>query len=210
MLRIADTRHLSKYLLGALLICAVGADRGTCQEPSAQLGLSAAGGFGVFLGGGGASHHISGGEGGVLLDLGWVGSRRVRLVGDASMFVGSLHEYVAQDDRDFSGAVFDLSSTVSLLALTGSATARHSAYASAGVSIHALSSSFGSVPLDQRYNANRFGIAGALGGRAWVGQEGRRALFAELKGQTVKSLNRWALRAGYMHNFGPLARPSGR
>ena len=94
MLRIPDTRRASKYLRAALLLCVVGARRGASQEPKSQLGLSAAGGIGVFVGGGTAAHDISGGEGGVLADLGWVRSRRIRLVGEASWFIGSLHEYV--------------------------------------------------------------------------------------------------------------------
>ncbi|MEP7347675.1 MAG: hypothetical protein ABI877_20565 [Gemmatimonadaceae bacterium] len=210
MLQFADTRRGHKYLLAALLSFAVGARGVGAQEKKAQLGLRAAGGLGVFVGGGRAIHDLPGGEGGALLDLGWVWSPRVRLVGDASWFIGSLHEFVEQDDEHFSGPVFDLSSTVSLMALSGSATARQTAYASFGVSIHALSSSFNSIPLDQRYNANRFGVAAAIGGRVWVGPEGTRALFTELRGTSVSELHRWTIRAGFIHNFRPLTRPARR
>lgn len=203
-----DTRHAPKYLFAALFLLAIGTQRATSQEPKAQLGLSAAGGIGVFLGAGSAVHNVKGGEAGGLVDLGWVGSPRIRLVGDASWFIGSLHEFVAQDDRHFSGPVFDLSSSVSLLALSGSSSSRQSVYASLGFSIHALSSSFGSIPLDQRYNANRFGFTGAVGGRVWVGEGGRGALFAELREHLVTSVNRWTVRAGFLHNFGPLTRPA--
>jgi hypothetical protein len=64
--------------------------------------------------------------------------------------------------------------------------------------------------LDERYNANRFGVAGAIGGRAWVGGEGRRSLFLELQGQRVQEMHRWGARAGFIHNFGPLTRPAKR
>lgn len=155
-------------------------------------------------------HDLPGGEFGAALDLGWVWSPRVRLVGDASWFIGSLHEYVPQDDEDFSGTVFDLSSTVSLLALTGQANSRQTAYASLGLSIHAMSSSFKSLPLDQRYNANRFGAAAAVGGRVWLGDQGREALFLEVRGAAVSQMNRWTVRSGFIHNLGPLTRPRRR
>ena len=207
MPRIPDTRHVPKCLLAAVLLFAVGARGAASQETKSQLGLHAAGGLGLFAGGGRAIHDLPGGEIGALVDLGWAWAPRVRLVGDASWFIGSLHEYVAQDDRDFSGAVYDLSSTVSLMALSGPTTARQSAYVSLGFSIHALSSSFGSIPLDQRYNANRFGIAAAIGGRAWIGRDGEQALFTELREIRVSESHRWMVRTGFMHNFGPLTRP---
>ncbi len=210
MLRFIATRHAPKYLLAALILVAAGARPSASQETKADLGLRSSGGLGVFLGGGRAVHDLPGGEGGGLLDLGWVWNPRVRLVGEASWFIGTLHEYVAQDDQDYSGAVFDLSSTVSVLALSGSTTARRSAYASFGFSIHALSSSFGSIPLDARYNANKFGVASAIGGRVWIGREGRQALTAELRQTSVTSMTRWTARAGFMHNFGPLTRPARR
>jgi len=207
MPRIADTHRTRKFFLAVALVVGARGRGLPCQETKVQLGLRSSGGLAAFAGGGKAVHNLPGGEFGALLDLGWVWNPHVRLVGDASWFIGSLHEYVPQDDKHFSGPVFDLSSTVSLLALAGNAAARQTAYASFGFSIHALSSSFRSLPLDQRYNANRFGVAGAVGGRVWLGDQGREALFLELRGTGVSQMNRWTVRSGFMHNLGPLTRP---
>ncbi|MBV6521649.1 MAG: hypothetical protein MNPFHGCM_01793 [Gemmatimonadaceae bacterium] len=195
-------------LLGAVLVSLlVGARTSTCQETVAELGLRASGGVSVFMGGGRAVHDVPGGELGAAIDLGWAWSERLRLMGDASWFVGRLREYVPQDDEEFSGPVYDLSGSVSLLALIGSPASRQAIYAGLGLSIHALSSSFRSIPLDRRYNANRFGVTGTLGGRMWLGQAGRSALFAELREFRVSDMNRWSVRMGIMRNFDALARP---
>src|ERR1700741_1587011 len=94
------------------------------------------------------------------------------------------------------------------MAQSGSVSSRQVAYASVGFSIHALSSSFHSVPLDQRYNANRFGITGTVGGRFWIGEKGQQALFLEARESAVSEMTRWTLRSGFLYNFGPLRRPA--
>lgn len=143
-----------------------------------------------------------------MLDVGWIGSPRLRLVGDATWFIGELSEFVPQDDRSYSGAVFDLSASVSLLALGGSATARFAPYLSAGVGVHALSSAFGTPALDQRYNANRFALTEGAGFRLWVGRSGSMTLFAEGRAHQLTDVSRWSVRAGVLRNFGALVRPT--
>jgi hypothetical protein len=206
----AKPRRAAAPFLIALLLCAIAGRIAECQAPRARVGLPSAGGIGVFVGGGRVTHDVPGGEVGIIADLGWLWAPRLRLVSDVSWFIGSLHEYVAQDDEDISGPIFDLGGTVSLQALSGSAASRGTGYASLGVSIHVLSSSFNSLPLDLRYNANRFGLAGTVGGRAWVGSGGTESLFAEVRAQAVTQVSGWRVRAGYIHNFAPMTRPARR
>jgi hypothetical protein len=180
----------------------------SAQQPKAQLGLAAAGSLGFVGGGGSATHGLEGGEAGLVVDLGWVSSRRLRLVGDAAWFAGSLEEFVPQDDQSYSSLVFDLVETVSLQLMGGSVTSRLVPYASLGLSIHALSSSFGSTPLDNRYNANRFGVTGGVGVRKWIGSSGRQSLFVEFRDLQVTDASRWMMRMGLTRHFAPLTRPN--
>ncbi|MFN8574039.1 MAG: hypothetical protein U0132_18425 [Gemmatimonadaceae bacterium] len=201
-----DTR--GRRLLLALVVATVlsGGPVGA-QATRAHVGLTASGGLGVFGGGGQATHDLTGGEAGALVDLGWIWSPRVRLTGDAAWFAGPHREFVAQDDRSYKSTVFDLTGSVSLRLLGGSASSRLVPYLSGGFAIHALSSSFGTLPLDQRYNANRFGVLGAVGMERWIGSSGRQSVWVEWRVQEVTDASRWTARVGWTRHFAAMARP---
>ncbi|MFN8581240.1 MAG: hypothetical protein U0163_09730 [Gemmatimonadaceae bacterium] len=171
----------------------------------AHLGLAESGGMGVLLGAGEATHHLRGVEVGGSLDLGWIGSPRLRLVGDVAWFGGRLRSFVTQDDKTYRSNVFDLAGTVAVQLHGGSLKARTAPFVSAGVAVHALSSSFGSLPLDLRYNANRFGLMGAVGVNQWLGS-GRQSLRFEARFQEVTGASRWTGRLSLEHHFGSMVR----
>jgi hypothetical protein len=196
--------RIGATLLLQLLISALAAG----QSSGTALGLRYVGSLGAYAGAVTVQRGAPGGEAGAFIDLGNVRSPRLRLVGDASFLFASLSEFVPQDDRTYSGEIFDLSGTVSLLAIGGSPGARCAPYGSLGVGVHALSSSYGSLVLDQRYNANRFGLSGAAGLRWWTGRDGRNGVTLEVRRTYALNVNRWSLRAGAVLNFGSLARPA--
>jgi hypothetical protein len=80
----------------------------------------------------------------------------------------------------------------------------------AGVSVHALSSTFGELSLDRRYNANPFGAHAAAGLRLWLSRSGRNAISLELRTSMAENVNRTSARLGGMVLFGDLVRPRRR
>jgi hypothetical protein len=161
----------------------------------------------VFGGAASVQRGAKGFEGGASIDLGHLHSTRVRLGGEVSFLHVTLREYVPQEDTTYSGPVVDLSGTVALTWFGGSDRSRVAPYVQVGAAVHALSSSFGSLVLDPRYNANRLGLTGAAGVNWWLGQSGRRSLFVEARRTYALNVNRWMVRAGAWVHFAPLARP---
>ncbi len=204
----ADTRGLL-VLIELVLLPVAGPTVGSigAQATRAHVGVTASGGVGVFAGGGRASHDVTGGEVGALVDLGWIWTPRVRLTGDAVWFAGPHREYVPQDDESYKSTVYDLAGTVSLRLLGGSSTSRLVPYASVGLAVHALSSSFGTLPLDQRYNANRFGATAGVGVERWIGPAGRHSVWLEGRVQGVTDVSRWTARVGWVRHFSSMTRP---
>jgi hypothetical protein len=74
--------------------------------------------------------------------------------------------------------------------------------------VHALSSTFGVVELDERYNANPFGVDVAAGLRAWVSSSGRAGLFVEGRRVIAANVNANVLRVGALVFYRDLVRPN--
>lgn len=103
-------------------------------------------------------------EGQLTIDLGHFGNPRVRLGASAAFLRSFPHsEYVTQDDTTYRDVFYDLSGHVSVTLLARAPTRSVVPWVSFGVGIHALTSSFGSIPIDVRYNTNLFGLRSAAG-----------------------------------------------
>jgi hypothetical protein len=174
------------------------------QEPSTNLGLPAVAAIGFYGGVARLERSSEGQEGGVLLDLGWLRGRSIRLQGEVAFLRATLTEYMELEDSTFHGPYFDLSAGVTAVWLS-SADHRVSPYALAGVAVHALSSAFGNSVLDQRYNANRFGSHIGAGMRVRFGAS-RQVIFAEARRVIADHVDRTAIRAGGMVLMGDLFR----
>lgn len=174
----------------------------SAQIPSANIGLHAVGAVGVYGGPARLERSSHGQEGGLLLDLGWLRGRSLRLHGEVSILRASLTEFVEQEDSTFHGDYYDLSGNVTAVWLT-SHNARVSPYALAGLSIHALSSAFHTVVLDRRYNANRFGSHIGAGLRLRLG-ESRQVMFLEGRRIIADEVDRSVLRFGALVLMGDL------
>ena len=185
------------------------------QEPRVNVGLPAAGAIGAFGGGARLERAGSGPEGGVALDLGWIRGRSVRLQGEASVLRGSLTETVLLDphagfrDSTYRGHYYDLTVSVTAVVLAGGPGARVAPYLVSGIGVHALSSAFGPLVLDTRYNTNRFGSEFGAGLRVWLGKSGRRGLYVEARRVLADEVNRTVVRMGGLAFLGDLVRPRG-
>lgn len=168
---------------------------GRTQDPSSNLGLPAVAALGVYGGIASLERSSDGQEGGVLLDVGWVRGRSLRLQAEVAFLRATLTEYIELEDSTFSGVYYDLSAGAS--AVWVRADARLSPYVLAGIAVHALSSAFQTSVLDQRYNANRFGSHIGLGIRLRFGAT-RQMLFAEARRIIADEVDRTVFRLGGM------------
>jgi hypothetical protein len=166
------------------------------QAPSSNLGLPAVAAIGVHGGFAKLERSTNGQEAGLLLDLGWLRGRRVRLQGEVSLLRASLTEYMTLEDSTFSGDYYDLSVGATAVWLIAG-DARVSPYALAGFGVHALSSAFENSVLDQRYNANRFGSHIGAGLRVRLGSS-RQAVFAEARRVIADQVDRTVVRFGVL------------
>jgi hypothetical protein len=128
---------------------------------------------------------------GAALDLGHFQSRRVRLGAVASFLrTRPYREFVESEDSTYRDVFFDLSGHVVLTLLAREPQRRVVPYASFGVGVHALTSNFGSVPLDLRYNTNVLGLRSATGVRLRSGPRGRRGATLESSVVLAKEVSR--------------------
>ena len=174
------------------------------QMPSTNVGLQAVGAVGIYGGPARVERASRGQEGGLLLDLGWLRGRSLRLQGELSILRASLTEYVELEDSTFRGDYYDLSGSVTAIWLTGP-DSKVSPYALAGLSVHALSSAFQVATLDLRYNANRFGSHIGAGLRLRFGGS-RTAVFVEGRRIIADEVDRSVLRFGGLVLMGDLHR----
>lgn len=187
-------------LLAAAFSVAVQAQDSTAKS---SLGLRAIGLVGLKAAGGRAERGYRTAEGGIVVDLGHFSSRRVRLATEVA-YLRTLRrgEYVPAEDSSYSGVFYDLSGHLMLHVTATDPGGKLVPYIATGVSVHALTSSFGSIPIDLRYNTNVFGLR-ALGGvrvRAWR----RRAVSVEWDATLAKEVSRWSVRVGVDHLLGDL------
>lgn len=166
------------------------------QSPPSNLGLPAVAAIGVHGGIARLERSTNGQEAGLLLDLGWLRGRRVRLQGEVAFLRASLTEYLTLEDSTFSGDYYDLSAGATAVWLIAG-DARVSPYALAGFAVHALSSAFENSVLDLRYNANRFGSHIGAGLRVRLGSS-RQAVFAEARRVIADQVDRTVVRFGVL------------
>jgi hypothetical protein len=152
---------------------------------------------------------IPSGDVGAQVDLGYVRSPRVRLTAELEFLRGELREFVPEDDRTFDGPIYDMSGSMLAVFLGGGPGSRTVPYVHAGVSVHALSSSLGTLSLDERYNTNNFGFVGGAGIRFWLGREGRSGVFVEGRYVLVEDVRRTAFRLGFLLFQNDLIRRTG-
>ena len=142
-------------------------------------------------------------EAGAVLDLGWIKGRSVRLQAEGAILRARLVEFIEVEDSTYRGDYLDLSAGASLVWMAGPDRIV-SPYVLAGFAVHALSSTFGTLVLDRRYNTNRFGSHAGAGVRLRIGRG--RAMFAEGRRIITDEADRTVVRLGGLLLLGDLRR----
>ena len=197
--------RLSRILL--LLPLLGGASPVLGQDGKSHLGLAAVGAIGLHAGYATLQRSIPGGDLGAQVDLGYLRSPRVRLTAELEFLRGELREFVPDEGRTFDGPIYDMSGSVLAVFMGGGPTSRAVPYFQTGLSMHALSSSLGTLLLDERYNTNNFGLVAGTGIRFWLGREGRQGLFVEGRYAAARNVSRAAVRLGFLLFQNDLIRP---
>lgn len=176
-------------------------------SPSSNLGLAAIGAAGVYYGDATSVERARRGwEIGALVDFGWLRSHYLRLQGEISYLEAHVSEFVEIENRQFEGRFQDLTSSLSLVLHGANEQRGFVPFLATGVGVHALSSAFGEVSLDQRYNANPFGVHVAAGARVWLPGTQRHGVFMEVRRSLAEHVNRTTLRFGGLVFFNDLIR----
>lgn len=196
-------RHLVAAL--AVIIPVTGASQEGARSTS--LGIASAGLVAIHVAGARIERGAEGAEGGVTLDLGHFSSPRLRLVTDVAFLrTFAYEERVETEGKSYRDVFYDLSGNVAIAVHANPPTARATAYALLGVGVHALTSSFGSLTLDARYNSNNFGLLAGGGVRIRHGEGSRRAYLLELRRVQAHDVSRLSLHLGIAALFNDLAR----
>lgn len=207
--RLARRLQVHVYTPLAALWLALAAAALPAQTPT-SLGLSSVGTVGFHGGTTQVERGASGYEVGTVVDFGWVRTPALRVQGELAMVRATLTETVEVENRTYRDHFYDLTGSVALVALLRDAGRGLVPYVTAGVGVHALSSSFGSIPIDRRYNANPFGSHAGAGARLRLGSSGRRGLFVEVRRTIAEHVNRTTVRGGGLLFFNDLRRPARR
>ncbi|MGQ0640154.1 MAG: hypothetical protein ACT4P6_05180 [Gemmatimonadaceae bacterium] len=175
--------------------------------PAKGIGASGALGFKA----GGAELQRAGGAQfvGIELDLGRFAGSTTRFQIESTFLRGGLLEFVELEDNTYSGHIYDLTGALVGMQLLRPASRRVQPFVSAALSVHAMSSSFGSTILDRRYNTNNFGVQAGVGLRVRLGRRGQRALAIEVRRITVREMNRLSLSIGLLRLMRDLGVPLG-
>ncbi len=180
------------------LTVSVGLGAGVCEGQDSGGGTLGLRGVGYVVANLGASRlprNGKAGEGGLSLDLGHFPAARFRLSGDASfMRTVGYSEYVSDEDREYRKPFYDLSGSLVVSVDGGGREARVIPYLGAGVGVHALTSSIGTVTLDRRYNTNVFGVVATAGSR--IRFRGNRVLRIEARAVGAKNVRRVGIHVG--------------
>lgn len=204
-------RVAATLLAGAALVALparAGAQGDTLQPPArTNLGLDAIGAVTTSAGWASIENGFHAWQLGTRVDFGYLRTRRVRLMADVHYLLSLPHsEYVLSEGKTYRDVFRDLSAHLSLAFHPTSPSARVAPYVAAGVGVHVLSSSFGSLTIDTRYNTNNFGLREAIGLRVGVGGSGRRAVTLEVESIQARDVRRVGVSLGLTGLFNDLVR----
>ncbi|MEO7962441.1 MAG: hypothetical protein ABIT38_00870 [Gemmatimonadaceae bacterium] len=179
------------------------------SDSGLALGLTAAAALGIHAGLVRLERGIDAYEGGVSLDLGHFSSRKLRLTTEITYTRSSPHtERIETEGKTYRATIFDLSGEINLALLTREPTKRIVPFVAGGVGMHVLSSAFGSLAIDTRYNTNNFSLQVESGVRFRLGRRSRRALLMSVRRVQSNDVSRTTVQIGLEALFNDLARAS--
>lgn len=179
----------------------------TAQSPPGEssLGLRGIGALGLLAAYARLDRGVDAFEAIAELDLGHFASRRVRLGAEAAFLRSRSHsEFVVAEDTTYRDVFYDLSGHVTLGVLLRDPIRRVVPYVTGSVGVHVLTSSFGAIPIDLRYNTNVFGLRSGAGLRVRTGSQ--RAIVIEWNASIAREVSRRSIRVGASWLFGDLVR----
>ncbi len=181
---------------------------GTDSSPPAK-GIGASGALAVKVGA--AELQRAGGSQffGIDLDLGRFAGSTTRFQIESTFLRGGVREFVELEDQTYDGHIYDLTGAIAVVQLVRPPSRRVQPFLSAALSVHAMSSGFGSTILDRRYNSNNFGVQAGAGFRVRLGSRGQRALVIEARRIAVQDMNRLSVSIGLLWLLRDLAVPMG-
>lgn len=172
------------------------------QSPDAdpRLGLGASSAFGVYSGAGIFPHASLGPQFGGTLDLGWIGSRRVRF----SIGLDYLATTIDRPDslgvqQRGKGYVFSALADVNVL---GPVARRVTPYVGVGVGVDAVGTTIQNNHIGAIYNTNVFDVHAQVGALMRIAPRGRLSL--EVRGTGARVVRRVSVRVGYVWLYNQL------
>lgn len=163
------------------------------SDPPPQLGLGASSAFGLYAGAGVFRYASLGPQFGGTLDLGWIGSRRVRL----SIGVDYLRTTIDRTDtlgvrETGKGYVFSALADVNVM---GPIARRFTPYVGIGAGVDAVGTEIQNGEIGAIYNTNVFNIHAQAGTLIRVAPRGR--ISVEVRGTGARIVRRVGMRVGY-------------
>jgi outer membrane protein W len=203
----AAYRHSTRLFATTLLFLASASVSGAQDSSEAAFGVRAIGAVGIYAGRAFIERDIEAHEIGGRMDIGHFRADRIRVHTDIAFLRTQTHEeFVPTEDTTYRDVFYDLSGHVTIQWFLSRPSHRLAPYASTGVGVHVLTSSFNSIVLDQRYNTNNFGLRAAAGVRVRLGSGRRRAVFVEYASTLARNVSRGSVHLGLEALFGDLAR----
>ncbi len=195
--------------VGALLVLLAPATmfpQGDSLASRTRLGLAAVSAVSANVGYASIQRGYHGLSVGGTVDFGHLATPRLRLVADIGYLRSfAKSEYVQSENKTYRDDFRDLTGTIAFALHPNAPTSRFTPYALTGLGVHVLSSSFGSLAIDTRYNTNNFGLLLGGGARLRVGSGRRRALFAEVRRVLSQDVSRTSVHVGVAALLGELA-----
>jgi hypothetical protein len=184
-------------LLAALAPSWAGAQQ---ADSTPRLGLGASSAISLHAGVGQFRHAALGTEVGAALDLGWIGSRRVRLAVGVDYLATTIDRPDSLGMRERgSGYVFTAFADVNAM---GSLVRRVTPYGGVGVGIDAIGTTISNQQVGAIYNTNVFDLHAQAGGLFYLTPHGR--LQAEARVTGARIVRRYGVRLGYVWMFNGL------
>ena len=183
--------------LAAFAPVAIGAQQ---VDSVPRLGLSASSLVSLHAGVGQFEHAALGPEVGGTLDLGWVGSRRVRVSLGIDYLATTIDRADSLGVRE-KGSAYVFSAFADVTAM-GQLVRRMTPYVGAGFGVDAVGTTISNEQIGTIYNTNVFNIHAQLGALFYLTQRGR--FQAEARFTAAHVVRRYGVRVGYVWLFNGL------
>ena len=186
-----------------MVVVAAGfATRAPAQQPDStpQLGLSASSAISIHAGAGQFKHASLGPEVGGALDLGWIGSRRIRLAVGLDYLSTTITRPDSLGVRE-SGPAYVFTAFADVTALMP-LVRRATPYAGVGFGVDAVGTSISNEQVGFLYNTNVFNLHAQAGSLFYMTPRTRFQVEARVTGARV--VRRFGVRVGYVWLFNGL------